>query len=271
MTPLRVSGLYRYPVKSLSGVAVQQLALDEFGPAGDRRWLIADSNGHFVTQRTEPRLAVIDVLAEKGERVSLQLPGGPILDLVPGDRPMQVRVWRDAVEGVCASGEASTLLSNWIGRELHFVYMPDDSFRPVDPNFVGGERRRVSFADGFPFLVTNEASLEPLGDWTGKMWDMRRFRPGIVLAGASAFAEDEWGWLRIGATVLQCVKPCSRCIITTVDPDRGIFDPEREPLRSLSRHRRTIAGTIFGQNAVHWHGSSIAVDDPVELLDGSPL
>lgn len=270
MSALHVSRLYRYPVKSLPGIAVQELVLDDFGPAGDRRWLVVDADGGFVTQRTEPALALIAVVAEGAGFVILQLPDGQILELVPGTQAMRVRVWRDEIDGLRASGDASARLSAWRGRELYFVYMPEGSFRPVDPDFVDG-RRRVGFADGFPFLITNEASLGAVEKWTGNTWDMRRFRPGIVLGGAEPFAEDGWRWLRIGAAVLECVKPCSRCVMTTVDPDRGTLDAGREPLRTLSRYRRTSDGTIFGQNAVHWHGSAIAVNDAVELLDGYPL
>lgn len=270
MSALRVSRLYRYPVKSLPGIAVQELVLDDFGPAGDRRWLVADSDGRFVSQRTEPALARIKVVAEGPDLVTLQLPDGQILDLVPGTQAMRVQVWQDEIDGFMASGDASARLSAWRGRDLRFVYMPEDSFRPVDPDFVES-RRRVGFADGFPFLITNEASLEAVEKWTGKAWDVRRFRPGIVVSGADAYAEDGWRWLRVGEAILECVKPCSRCVMTTVDPDQGTLDPDREPLRTLSRYRRTPAGTIFGQNAVHWHGSVIAVDDAVELLDGFPL
>jgi uncharacterized protein YcbX len=269
MSSLSISRLYRYPVKSFPGIAVERLALDDFGPAGDRRWLVVDADGQFVTQRAEPRLALIDIVSET-PFITLGLPGGKSLELAPGAEPIKVGVWRDQVEGVRAAGTASATLSAWLGRELYFVYMPSDSFRPVDPDFVGGTRR-VGFADGFPFLLTNEASLAAVDQWTGKPWNMRRFRPGIVVNGAEAFAEDGWHWLRIGEAILECVKPCSRCIMTTVDPEHGTLDPDREPLRTLSRHRRTHAGVIFGQNAVHWHGTAIAVGDAVELLSDSPL
>lgn len=266
---LHVAGLYRYPVKSLPGVAVDRLDLDDFGPAGDRRWLIVDAGGQFVTQRTEPRLALVRLTSSEAGAVSLTLPNGSAVNLCPGPEPVRVTVWGDEVEAVKASGSASALLSAWLGRELQFAFMPADKVRPVDPEFVTG--RRIGFADGYPFLIANPASLGALDEWTGQAWDMRRFRPGIVVAGAGRFAEDGWRWLRIGGAVLECVKPCSRCVMTTVDPDTGVLNPEREPLRTLSRYRRTPTGVIFGQNAVHWHGNSIVVGDPVQLLDGFPL
>lgn len=267
-SPLQVCALYRYPVKSCPGLAVSSLALDDFGPAGDRRWLLVDDGGRFVTQRSEPSLAQVAV-AEGAVALTLTLPGGPELELRPGLETMRVSVWGDQVWGLKAAGLASTAISEWLGRRLYFVFMPADTVRLADPDFVSG--RRVGFADGFPFLITNPASLEALEAWTGSRWDMRRFRPGIVISGAGAFAEDQWRWLRIGEAVLECVKPCSRCVMTTVDPETGQVHPEREPLRTLSRYRKSDAGIIFGQNAVHWHGGSIAVGDAVELLDGSPL
>lgn len=270
MSSLYVSKLYRYPVKSLPGLAVDRLELDDFGPAHDRRWMLVDSERHFVTQRTEPRLALINVKSDDGGQVVLTLPNGLSMELVAGNERCSVRVWKDQVEGLLAGGAASAQLSAWLGRELYFVFMPTDSVRPVNPAVVQGNRR-VSFADGFPFLITNQASLASVTEWTGGTGDMRRFRPGIVISGAAAFAEDEWHWLRLGESILECVKPCSRCVITTVDPDTGVPDPDREPLRSLSRYRKTSAGVIFGQNALHWQGRSIAVGDPVELLDGFSL
>lgn len=268
-SPLKVSALFRYPVKSMPGIPVSELTLDDFGPSGDRRWLLVDDKGQFVTQRSEPRLALVVIEGVEAEAVSLSLPGGESLRLYPGPERRRVKVWNDEVDALLSTGPASDQISSWLGRELFFAYMPADTVRPADRQFVSG--RRVSFADGFPFLLTNTGSLAALDEWTGTGWDMRRFRPGIVIDGAEAFAEDGWRWLRVGDAVLECVKPCSRCVMTTVDPDTGEVNPQREPLRTLGRHRRTAAGVIFGQNAVHWRGGSIAVGDAVELLDGSPL
>lgn len=270
MSSLHVSRLYRYPVKSLPGISVDSLALDDFGPAGDRRWMLVDFQGRFVTQRAEPRLALIRVAFDTTGDIAFTLPNAVSSQLIPGTEAVSVTVWGDQVVGVKAAGPASAAISAWLGRELNLVYMPEDSVRPADPEFVSGERR-VSFADGFPFLIANEASLSALETWTGKALDMRRFRPGVVISGAESFAEDGWRWLRVGGAILECVKPCSRCVMTTVDPDTGVAGADREPLLTLARHRKTPAGVIFGQNAVHWRGSSIAVGDPVELLNGSPL
>lgn len=270
MTTLKVSRLYRYPVKSLPGIAVDEMPLDDFGPANDRRWMIIDAEGRFVTQRTEPRLALAEVYESGGGELALGLPDGAHSALRPGSERQAVQIWHDRVEAVLAAGDASASLSRWLGQELYLVYMPDNTVRPADPGYVVGERR-VSFADGFPFLVANAASLQQVETWSQEAWSMQRFRPNIVVSGADAFAEDQWRWLRVGGAVLECVKPCSRCLITTVDPATGVFDSRKEPLRTLGRHRRSSSGVIFGQNAVHWRGANIRVGDNVEILDGCPL
>ncbi|MAL98348.1 MAG: MOSC domain-containing protein [Alteromonadaceae bacterium] len=270
MANLQISGLYQYPVKSLAGIAVDEIRLDDFGPAHDRRWMVVDKEGVFVTQRSEPRLALIRPNQTSAGLVSLQIPDTESVALTASGELQSVSVWGDRVTGLRAANGASDLLSRWLGREVYLVYMPESSVRPVDPDYVAGDRR-VGFADGFPFLIVNEASLAQVNEWSGQAWEILRFRPGLVIRGAEPFAEDQWQWLRVGDAVLECVKPCSRCIVTTIDPATGEPHPEREPLRTLGRHRRTSSGVIFGQNAVHWRGARISVGEQVEILDGCPL
>jgi uncharacterized protein YcbX len=142
--------------------------------------------------------------------------------------------------------------------------MPDSSFRRVDAGRVD-EYRRVGFADGFPFLVTNTASLAELNTRLAAPVEMRRFRPNIVVEGAEAWDEDHWQSLSIGDNHLSIVKPCSRCVMTTVDPAKGQKDAASQPLRTLSGYRRTQEGVIFGQNAIHESPGIIRVGDPVSV------
>jgi uncharacterized protein YcbX len=249
---MRVQSLFIYPVKSLSGIEVSSLELDEFGPAGDRRWMLVNDQGQFITQRQEPLLAkVVTRLGPEG--VEIDIPG-------QGD----ITVWRDTVKAVTGPEEADEAISRYIGRSLRFVHMPDDSFRRVDPVRVP-ENRRVGFADGFPLLITNQASLDELNSRLDNAVEMRRFRPNVVISGAEAWSEDRWQSVRVGETRFTISKPCSRCVMTTVDPDTGLKDTDAEPLRTLSRYRKTVDGVIFGQNAVHQGYGRLSVGDAVEI------
>ncbi|MEO9588114.1 MULTISPECIES: MOSC N-terminal beta barrel domain-containing protein [Marinobacter] len=260
---MQVHSLYVYPVKSLAGIQVSSFLLDEFGPADDRRWMIVDSEREFVTQRSNPELAMIKARLDSGQ-VFVDIPGEGEFPLLPDTEECRVRVWRDWAKAVYGEDKASAALSRYCGQTFRFVYMPEETFRRVDASRVT-EYRRVSFADGFPFLITNLASLEELNTRLDSAIDMRRFRPNIVVEGAGAWDEDNWTSARIGETAFTLVKPCSRCVMTTVDPDQGVKSVDLQPLRMLGTYRRTSDGVIFGMNAIHESDGTIRVGDPITL------
>lgn len=261
---MKVTRLFRYPVKSLPGLAVDSLTLDDFGPAGDRRWMIVDPDNRFVTQRKYAQLAQV-IVVETTDGVQIEVPGHGVHLLEAGSRERLVRVWRDQMVAREAAGTASQALSKWLGVPLSFVHMPDSTFRQVDRDFVP-DRRRLSFADGYPLLVVNQASLDLLSDWVGQTMDVRRFRPGIVLGGDQAFQEDGWRALKLGPLTIDLVKPCGRCVMTTVDPDLGTRDESGEPLKTLTRLRPSEYGPLFGVNGVHRGGGVVRVGDEVAPL-----
>ncbi|WP_148862972.1 MOSC domain-containing protein [Marinobacter fonticola] len=249
MAQLKIEQLFFYPVKSLHGVALDAMTLDAFGPAGDRRWMIVDDEGRFVTQREQPRLAQVNAtLTPSGLHISI--PGEAPEKVVASDETRRVLVWRDWVKAQPAQPGPSEKLSAWLGKAVQFVYMPESTLRPVDNTYVDDERR-VSFADGFPFLITHTMSLESLSSRIGEPVDMRRFRPNIVVSGGEAFEEDRWAALSLGSLRFRLVKPCTRCVMTTVHPDEGVRSDNLQPLRELGRFRRTPDGVVFGVNAVH--------------------
>ena len=260
---MNVHSLFLYPVKSLAGIPMDSFSLDDFGPVGDRRWMIVSESGQFVTQRLNPELARVTTRFD-GPDVIISIPGEGEFRLTPGSRVGPARVWRDQVDVPSGPVSAADALSRFCGKPLHFVYMSDEIFRRVDPQWVPAYRR-VSFADGFPFLVTNQASLEELNSRLEQPVDMRRFRPNIVISGAGAWDEDHWTSLTIRDVSLSLVKPCSRCIMTTVDPDTGARSPDRQPLATLSDYRKTPGGVIFGSNGVHNSNGTLSVGDPVSL------
>ncbi|MCM0612252.1 MOSC domain-containing protein [Marinobacter sediminum] len=261
---MNVHSLWIYPVKSLAGIAVQGFELDDFGPSGDRRWMIIDDDRHFVTQRGNPELARIGTRFV-GDRVEVDIPGEGRFTLRATGEALRVQVWRDWAESFVGELAANEALSRYCGSRFRFVYMPDASFRRVDAARVQ-DMRRVSFADGFPLLVTNIASLNELNERLRSPVEMRRFRPNIVVDGARPWAEDHWQELTIGNARLSLVKPCSRCVMTTVDPDAGTKDASVQPLKTLAGYRRTEDGVIFGMNAIHESLGRIKVGDPVVII-----
>lgn len=261
---MKVDSLWIYPVKSLAGIAVQEFALDDFGPAGDRRWMIIDEDRHFVTQRSQPELARIRTSLTGGD-VSVDIPEQGLFTLRATEQSLRALVWRDWAPAFVGHAEANEAISRYCGKPLRFVFMPDESFRRVDAARVQ-DLRRVSFADGFPLLITNLASLEELNGRLDSPAEMRRFRPNIVVDGATPWAEDLWRELSVGTTEFSLVKPCSRCVMTTVDPDTGVKDRSSQPLKMLARYRRTEDGVIFGVNAIHESAGHVRVGDPVTII-----
>jgi len=261
---MRVHSLYIYPVKSLAGIQVPCFSMNDFGPAEDRRWMLVDSNSRFVTQRGIPGLARVRTQLSP-EGITVDIPGEGSFLLEATEVRSTVLVWRDEVVALEGCPGVNDAISRFCGQALKFVYMPETSFRRIDPERVA-DKRRVGFADGFPFLLTNLASLDELNERLAEPVAMRRFRPNIVIEGAPAWQEDNWSTLAIGSRAFNVVKPCSRCVVTTVDPDTGVKNPGTQPLKTLASFRKNADGVIFGQNALHDAPGSIAVGDPVLSL-----
>lgn len=258
---MRVHALYLYPVKSLAGIPVSSFGLDNFGPRGDRRWMIVDADDQFVTQRDHPELATVTTSID-GDCVTVTIPGEGRFPLQATANEARARVWQDWVKALLGEPAASAALSRFCGTDLRFVYMPDETFRRVDAGRVT-DMRRVGFADGFPLLVTNLLSLEELNTRLETPVEMIRFRPNIVIEGAGAWQEDHWHELQIADHRVRLVKPCSRCVMTTVDPLTGTKAASLQPLRTLGQYRRTEDGVIFGMNGIHETPGRISVGDPV--------
>jgi uncharacterized protein YcbX len=265
---MRVADIRIYPVKGLRGSSVREAAVEPWGLAGDRRYMVVDTAGRFLTQRQLPRMALIDarlaagtleLAAEGAGRIAVAEPG-------PDAAAIPATVWRSVVAARDAGDEAAAWLTAALGVPCRLVHMGDPAAdRPVDPDFSkAGDH--VSFADGFPLLATNVASLRDLNGLLARPVAMDRFRTNIAVDGAEPWAEDGWASLRVGAVPFDGAKDCARCAVTTVDQDTGARAADNEPLLTLSLFRRRDRGRIiFGQNLIPRGPGRIAVGDEVQV------
>lgn len=265
MSEVRLTGLYRYPVKSFAGQRLERVTLDAFGLQADRRWMLVDREGKFLSQRQLPRMALITPRVES-RNLLLQAPEMPPVTLPqPGAEAerIQVRVWHDQCEAQLGEASVNAWLSEFLGLSCRLVYMPDETVRRVDPRYAS-EEDRTAFTDGFPLLLISQASLDDLNERLRDPLPMRRFRPNLVVEGCEPYAEDGWRRMRIGDLTLRVVKPCARCKITTVDPYTA--ETGSEPLKTLAGYRHRGNKVYFGQNLLHDGPGELALGMPVEIL-----
>jgi len=266
---MHLSSLYRFPLKSAAGESLQRCASDSLGLLGDRRWMVvAAGTGRFLTQRILPRMALLQAHWQGDTALKLAAPGMPeLLVRVPDDKTMRcVQVW-SANPVVPDAGEtAAAWLSDFLGQACRLVYLPEDDGIQVDLDYARlGER--AAFSDGFPFLLIGQASLDDLARRVGRPLEMLRFRPNLVVSGAEPYAEDGWKRIRIGQLTFRVVKPCSRCVIPTLDPATGERAPDREPLNTLLSYRKGPGGVFFGQNLIAEGRGELELGMPVEPLE----
>lgn len=263
----RLAALACYPVKSCAGLALDAAEVGARGLAGDRAWMLVDPEGRFVTGRQEGQLVKVSARPDPAG-LELAAPGMPTLRIaVPdGCTRSTVTVWRDTVAAADAGDAAAEWFGRFLGRPVRLVHADAAMQRPVDPDYArpGDE---VGFADGYPLLLLSGAAVDALSERIGRPVNWRRFRPNLLIEGVPAHAEDGWRRLRIGAVEFEVVKPCVRCVFTTVDPDSGERDPDGEPLKTLAAYRRGPKGITFGQNLIARGSGRIAVGDEVIGVD----
>ncbi|MDX1692953.1 MAG: MOSC domain-containing protein [Ketobacteraceae bacterium] len=263
---LYLSELFCYPVKSLGEISLEQATIDRFGLCQDRRWMVVDDNGHFLTQRQLPRMVAVGV--ERQDSGWLLKAGDCSMTFseqdVAADCPERVKVWRDTVAALPARESINDWLSEQLQHNCRLVYMPESTRRKVDPEYARhGET--LSFADGFPVLLTCQASLDAFNDHLSQPVEMLRFRPNIVVAGGTAWQEDSWRRVRIGALEFEVAKPCSRCAIPTIN--RQTLAREPEVFKALKDHRSRNGEVYFGQNLLPRQAGTLQLGDLVDILE----
>jgi uncharacterized protein len=273
---LRLTEITRYPIKSCRGHPVDEAVVEPWGLAGDRRWMLVDDRGRVVTAREHPQLVL----------VTPEFTANGLLVTAPGIDPLrvhtpqsvnlwEVRVFSSVVAACPAAAEADAWFSKVIGVPVRLVYLDDPTRRRPDPAYSRAEDR-VSFADGYPVLLATEESLAALNDLivtgprtAGEPMAMTRFRPNLVVAGAKAWAEDGWRVLRIGEVRFRAVKGCSRCVLTTVDPETA--ETGKQPLTTLARHRRWDGKSWFAINLIpDSPGATVHLGDEIEIVEQVP-
>ena len=263
-----LSQIWIYPVKSLPGIQLDSSIINERGFAWDRHWMLVDDNGDFLSQRSLPAMALIRT-GFHGEGILLQAQGQDPLTVNAGEYssdPIRVTVWKDSLDAYPVSQKADEWFSKFLGESVRMVCFPDDAVRVVDQDYAQ-ETDQTGFSDGFPFLLLGQASIEDLNSRVndpGKPMEVRRFRPNLLIEGATAYAEDQWRQIQIGNVGFRVVKPCSRCKITTLNPDTA--EMGAEPLKTLSTYRRQGNQVYFGQNLIHDSTGSVSVGDEVLVI-----
>jgi uncharacterized protein YcbX len=257
-----------YPVKSLAGIACDSLVLTDRGALGDRRWMLVDDQGRFISQREWPRLCLMkvarcnegfEVFANNGDGMRLPF-------LLSQGSNVEVAVWSDTVHAIEASSEVNRFFSRALDIPCRLVFMPDDSYRYADASYAG-KGCLNSFSDAYPILLIGSASLNELnrrlrdGGQSEIGWD--RFRPNIVVSTDSPHVEDSWADFMLGDVMARGVKLCSRCVMTTVDQTSGVAG--KEPLRTLAQYRTMKNKVMFGQNVIAQQGR-ISIGDDVRVL-----
>ncbi len=260
-----VSEIYRYPIKSCKGHALREAVTDARGIVGDRQMMIVDAGGDFVSQRDLPRLALIEPTIH-GETMTLRAPGMEPISFVPSNegRRVKARVWNDVCDAIDQGNAIAEWLQDFLSAPVRLVRMADDFERHVDPRYARRPSDQTGFADGYPFLLISQASLDDLNVRLSSPIAMNRFRPNIVVSGCDAFAEDDWREFRIGNITFSAVKPCARCNVPAIDQDTAVAG--REPIRTLATYRTFGQKVLFGQNLVADRTGVLRVGDEVEVI-----
>ncbi len=269
---MQITQLNIYPVKSARGIALSQSAISAEGLPGDRRAMLVDPSGHFITQRELPAIASLNVVPEAGG-YRLSIDGKGEILAVPSSARLEVTVWKSNVDAALATDDVNGTLSQWLGKEMKLAFFDDQSKRLANVEWTGTETP-VTFADGYQILVATTASLEALNaDMMANGEDsigMERFRPNIVLETDEAWAEDRWAVIDINGIRFDLVKPCARCIMTTQDQKTGSRDVP-SPMKAMGRIRmsadRRVPGVLFGWNLTPRGVGTISLGDVATVVE----
>lgn len=263
---MEISQLYIYPIKSLGGIPLNTSFVEERGLRFDRRWMLVDENNCFLTQRTLPILSAFAVSITKDSlkitnntnQSSINVPFIPKSNIFK-----KVKVWDDELIAETVDESVSKWFSDQLNTKVDLVFQHDDAIRKIDAKYTVNGNEHTNLSDGYPILIISEASLAFLNTKCPENLLMERFRPNIVLKGCEPFFEDTFKAIKINLVELYGVKPCARCIVTTLDPETQKFS--KEPLLTLSKFRKFDNKILFGQNTVVHQIGEISIGDKISL------
>jgi uncharacterized protein YcbX len=265
MTKLIVSSLSIYPVKSCREVAQNSSYVESFGLRNDRRWMVVDEQGVMITQRKISRMCLIQPeLTANGLILNSSTMNPLSIDIPIHNKKCSVKIWADQCQAFDAGDEAATWLSHILEKKCRLVYFPEDEIRQVDLAYAN-KGDKTAFSDGFPFLIISQGSLDDLNQRLSSPISMNRFRPNIVIDGCEPFAEDGWKKIRIGDIMFRIVKPCSRCVIPSINIDTA--EREEEPIKTLLSYRKRDNKIFFGQNVIANSNGPIEIGMSVEVIE----
>ena len=268
MNKFKLSEIFIYPIKSMSGISIKTSLITDKGLEYDRRWLLVDENNIFITQRILPEMALLSTSIKDGmiqiKHKTKNIEPISFPQEIHDGEAVNVKIWNDN----CTVLHYESTLDNWLSKTLNIncklVYMPDTTFRLID-KYYGCENDVVSFADGFPFLIIGQSSLDDLNQRLKTSVPINRFRPNFVFSGGKPFEEDQLNKIKIGDVVFLVVKPCARCVITTTEQETSARN--KEPLLTLSSYRKVNNKVMFEQNLIHQNLGKVSVSDEIIVLE----
>lgn len=262
---LQISELFIYPIKSLGGISVQNAVVTSRGLQHDRRLMLVNEHGHFITQREFPQMALLKAtVAIDGITVNHHSNGSIVIPFNDDRKPLhQFTVWDDTCMGQYVSEEFDQWFSETLNIKCRLIYMPDDSEREVDQRYAK-PGMITSFADAYPFLLIGQSSLDDLNKRMAQPLPMDRFRPNIVFTGGKAYSEDLMNQINIAGITFYGAKLCARCVLTTIDQQTAV--KAKEPLKTLASYRMKNNKIMFGQNLIHENTGVITVGDELKIL-----
>ena len=264
---IRVSELHIFPIKSMGGIPLNKADVTDRGLRFDRRWLLVDENNCFITQRDYPRMTFLKPQIENS--ILQVIEKNNIENKISFDlsehlaEKSTVTIWDDVVDAYEVNQTVSEWFSDYMGIKCKLVFMPDESKRRVSEDYAHNDEI-VSFADGYPFLIIGQSSLDDLNSKLEVPIPMTNFRPNIVFTGGEPFCEDNWHQIKIGELNYYAVKPCARCVITTIN--QATAEKNNEPLATLSTYRKSGNNILFGENLIHEGTGAIKVGDEIKIL-----
>jgi len=264
---ITLSQLIIYPIKSCRGHQVDDWKVERAGLEDDRRMMVVTPEGDFLTQRDLPKLALVTPSISGGE-LTLSAPGMDTLSLPirKTGSTIPVNIWRSKrVKAVDQCDVSSEWFSEHLGTPAHLVHIADGTIRIIKEKFAVNDDDQTAFADGYPILLASEEGLADLNTRLETPLPMNSFRPNLVVTGCEPYAEDTWKRIRVGDVEVAVVKPCARCVVTTIDKET--LETSKEPLRTLASYRRWEGGAIFGQNAIPLSEGMLELGMKVEVLE----